>query len=40
MKKSENKNITESPQFKNTKASESTSNRMSDEKLVEFLQNN
>ncbi len=32
--------LSESPQFKNTKASESTSNRMSDEKLVEFLQNN
>ena len=28
------------PQFKNTKTSESTSNKMSDEKLVEFFEKN
>ena len=29
--------LAETPQFKNTKAEESTSNKMSDEKLVEFI---
>lgn len=29
--------LAETPQFKNTKTSDSTSNKMSDEKLIEFL---
>ena len=29
--------LSETPQFKNTKTSESTSNKMSDEKLLEFM---
>ncbi|MFN0081236.1 MAG: hypothetical protein ACKVOM_01845 [Ferruginibacter sp.] len=29
--------LAETPQFKNTKTEESTSNRMSDEKLIEYL---
>jgi hypothetical protein len=29
--------LTETPQFKNTIAKQSTSNKMSDEKLIEFI---
>ncbi len=32
--------LADTPQFKNTKTSDSTSNKMSDEKLVEFLEKN
>ena len=32
--------LSETPQFKNTKTSESTSNKMSDEKLAEYFQQN
>ena len=31
--------LAETPQFKNTKTEESTSNKMSDENLVEFISN-
>ena len=31
--------LAETPQFKNTKTEESTSNKMSDEKLIEFFSN-
>ena len=32
--------LAETPQFKNTKTEESTSNKMSDEKLIEYFQKN